>query len=197
MKAASFKKLLLIALSVMAFSAFIGQSQAQNNRWSIVNEQATGMLKKGQFISGAPIAKQALNLAVNAESPKAIEITTSLNVLASYYKAQNNFTAAEQLYRKALLIGGKALTPAHPNVISALYGLGDIYFMQGNYVLAEPIFKKTISLSHTTEMENQQQLSEVYNKLAIIYRNTDRARQASELEEASGLVKKVSAVTTH
>jgi tetratricopeptide (TPR) repeat protein len=180
----------------MAFGAFIGQSQAQNDRWSIVNEQAVGMFKRGQFVSGTPIAKQALDLAVNAESPKAIEIITSLNVLASYYKAQNNFTAAEQLYRKALLIGGKT-QPTRDNVIAALYGLGDVYFMQGNYVLAEPIFRKTIVLSHTTETESQQQLGEVYNKLAIIYRYTGRAGEANELEQASGLAKKVNATSPH
>ncbi|MGQ3684570.1 MAG: tetratricopeptide repeat protein [Candidatus Loosdrechtia sp.] len=55
------------------------------------------------------------------------DVATSLNNLASLYKAQDKYAQAEPLFKRALAIFEKSLGPDHPDVANCLTNLALLY----------------------------------------------------------------------
>ena len=109
-------------------------------------------------------------------------LATSLNDLASVYKAQGKYAEAEPLHKRALAIREKALGPEHPDVAKRFNNLALLYHVQGRYAEAEAFYMLALSIDEKSLEPEHPNLALRLENYAALLRETGRPDNAEELE---------------
>jgi tetratricopeptide (TPR) repeat protein len=102
------------------------------------------LYQRGEFDRGVLLAKKALEIAESTVGPDHPTVATSLNNLASFYRARNQYAEAEPLLGRALAIREKTLGPEHLDVARALHDLAEFYHAKGEYHQAAPLVERAL-----------------------------------------------------
>ena len=134
-----------------------------------LNAETMEALRMGDYSKGISVAERALAFARQAFGPLAPETLTSLNNLASLYRAQGRHGEAEALYREALQMSRQVLGPRHPNTLLSLDNLAFFYHDQGRYGEAEPLFREALQRRREVLSPRNPGTLTSLNNLAVLY----------------------------
>jgi tetratricopeptide (TPR) repeat protein len=104
-----------------------------------------------------------------------------MNVLAIYFEARADFTAAEPLYRRALSIDETIYGPDHPNVARDLNNLAELLRATNRHSEAEPLYRRALKISDTSYGPDHPKVAIGLNNLAALLRATNRHTEAEPL----------------
>src|SRR6185437_14118424 len=97
------------------------------------------------------------------------EYASTVNTLASLYRARGDYLRAEPEARRAAEICERALGPKHPYYASALNNLALVYRDEANYVDADPAFTKALGIYDATLARDHPYSLAVRHNLAELY----------------------------
>ena len=101
--------------------------------------------------------------------PEHPHTATSLNNLATLYKAMGDYLKAEPLYRRALAIREKALGPEHPSTATSLDNLAGFYDSMRDYAKAEPLYQRALATREKALGPEHPSTATSLNNLAGLY----------------------------
>jgi tetratricopeptide (TPR) repeat protein len=155
----------------------------QENIWKALNMQLVQLHKAGEIKEATIVAEEALNTAIKAFGENHIQVATSLNNLAAFYKSQGKFAEAEPLYTKALSIWETNLGKGHPDVGSCLNNLGDLYFSCAKYDESEKCYKDSLEIFEKKLGRGHQNAITVLENIIELYKITGKNEKVNILEE--------------
>lgn len=94
------------------------------------------------YAEAEPLFQLALQTWEQHLGPEHLDMTTSLNNLATLYYRQGKYAEAESLFQRALHIREKHLESEHLDLATSLSNLANLYREQGKYTEAEPLFQR-------------------------------------------------------
>ena len=166
--------------------------QALTNPWETLNQTATTLYQQGKYADAIPIAKQALQVAIELYGQEDNNVATSLNNLAELYHSQGRYREAEPLYKDALALRKKLLGDKHPDVATSFNNLAELYHSQGRYTEAEPLYKDALALRKKLLGDEHLDVAGSFNNLAGLYCAQGRYTEAEPLyKDALALTKKL------
>jgi tetratricopeptide (TPR) repeat protein len=121
-------------------------------------------------------AEQRLLAAVNrAESAEA------LLELASLYRSQGRYTAAEPLFRRALSLQERALGPEHLGVAATLAQLAALCTTRGEYAGADPLYRRVLTILEATLGPEHADVAATLESYAALLRRMGREAEAVQM----------------
>lgn len=118
------------------------------------------------------------------------EVAQSLNNWGELKRVQGQFEEAEVLLKRAIVIRERATPNESPLAIS-LHNLGSVYLDRKQYDAAEPLFKRALDIWTARLGEQHPYVAMCLDKLARVYRHTDRTKEAQELEERAKAIRAI------
>jgi tetratricopeptide (TPR) repeat protein len=104
--------------------------------------------------------------------------------LGILYATQQKYGEAEPLLKRALAINLKQYGVNHAKTALTLKTLSSFYALQGQLGEAEQLIQKSLAiLEHNRVQQGDPQFTATLEVLAAILRNTDREREAEEVEQ--------------
>jgi len=155
----------------------------QENIWKAMNMQLVQLHKMGEIKEATIVAEEALNTAIKAFGENHVQVATSLNNLAAFYKSQSKFAEAEPLYIKALSIWETNLGKDHPDVGSCLNNLGDLYSSCGKYEESEKCYKESLDIFEKKLGRGHLNAITVLENIIDLYKITGKNEKVNILEE--------------
>ena len=125
------------------FSLYAGDIEPKE--WNSLNNNVVALYRAGKIDEALPIAKKALDVAIQKYGHEHPYVSTSLSNLATLYTAKGDHPQVERMYNRALEAAEKALGSDHPVVATRLNDLASVYKYRGNVALAEPLFKRHLA----------------------------------------------------
>ncbi|WP_295559747.1 tetratricopeptide repeat protein [uncultured Hyphomicrobium sp.] len=156
---------------IVAGSVFFGAPAAAQDTNSIdaLNAEAARLSGQGKYAEAAPISERLLALREAKLGPSHPEVATSLNDLATIYRALARYADAEAMYKRSLAMRETALGREHLHVAISLNNLGSLYRLQGRYADAEPLYKRSLAIREAALGPNHADVATVLNNLALLY----------------------------
>ena len=131
------KKFFGIFIFVILITAFISPALCQEKLWNDLQEKAITLYQQKQHEEAVETEEKALMVAEETFGPNDLKVAESLDNLAIYYQALDNYKEAEGLYRRALAIMEKNLSPYDHYLAIFMDYLSDFYAKVGNNIEAE------------------------------------------------------------
>jgi tetratricopeptide (TPR) repeat protein len=147
-----------------------------------LNEWGTALYQGGDYRSAEPPLTRALAIREKVLGPEHPDVATSLNNLASLYRAQGRYAEAEPPLTRALAIREKVLGPEHPDVATSLNNLAGLYATQGRYAEAEPRYQQALAIQEKALGPDHPQVATYLGSYAALLRATHRTLDADQLD---------------
>ncbi len=97
-----------------------------------------------QYNDAEPLYLQSLDITKRQLGNDHLDVATSLNNLAEFYRNQGRYNDAEPLYLQSLDILKHQLGNDHPHVATSLNNLALLYDSQGKYLKAENLAQQAL-----------------------------------------------------
>ncbi len=123
----------------------------------------------GERDDAIALAERALSLYENAFGPDHVDLTASIERLATLYTGQAEYAKAEALYIRETAIYEKANGPDHPFVAACLNNRAELYIRQGQYAKAEPLFERAIAIFERSLGPDHPDLAGTLHNVAALY----------------------------
>ncbi|MFL5587294.1 MAG: tetratricopeptide repeat protein [Ktedonobacteraceae bacterium] len=146
-----------------------------------LNQQIAELYQEGCFELGVNIATRVCATARQRLGEDHPDYATSLNNLATLYRAIGDYTQAETLYLEALTIQRKVLGEEHLDLAISLNNLATLYYMMGEYTKAEPLFQQALTIQGKVLGEEHLDLATSLNNFALLYRARGEYTKAEAL----------------
>ena len=117
--------------------------------------------------------------------PESEEIATTLNNLATLYRAQGDTAQALPLYERSLAIREKVLGAEHPDVATSLNNLALLYSDRGDTAQALPLYERSLAIWEKVQGVEHPDVASSLNNLAALYSDQGDTAQALPLYERS------------
>ena len=153
---------------------------AQGDEWERLNEQTLLLIRRGDYVQGVVVARQALFVAQRANQPESNLGTTLFN-LAELYRAQGQLELAEETYLRTLAFWDDYLNPTHLFLAKILYPLAGLYHNQQKYPQAEPLLTRMLAIQEKALGAEHPDLIPTLHSLAKVYGNHHRNADAAPL----------------
>jgi tetratricopeptide (TPR) repeat protein len=122
--------------------------------------------------------RDALHHCEQKTGERHLEMAQALNSLGLLYKAQGNYTQAEEVYVRALTIREQALGTRHLLVAESLNNLGFLYTEQARYQEAKGLYERAMLIYQEGQEGEHPESGPLLNNLAILYRRQGNYVQA-------------------
>jgi tetratricopeptide (TPR) repeat protein len=187
------------AVKVAAGAAFTrGDIAAQEIRWADAAEHyekaarldprydtlvMAGMFlqRDGKYGQAIRYSEDLVKLARREFGPKHSKTATSINNLATNYRAVGLYDDAEPLFREALEIDRKTLGTDHPDYAIDLNNLAGLLEATGRYDEAEPLYREALDIGRKTLGTDHPKYALRLNNLAALLEATGRYDEAELL----------------
>jgi CHAT domain-containing protein/tetratricopeptide (TPR) repeat protein len=146
---------------------------------------AVELYKNKLYDQAEPLFQRVLAITEKSLGKDHLDVATSLNNLALFYKDQGKYDQAEPLYQRSLTIYEKSLGKDHPNVAAVLSNLAELYLLQRKYELAEPLYQRSLKIREKVSGKNHLDITGNLDNLARIYRFQDKYDKAESLYQRS------------
>jgi tetratricopeptide (TPR) repeat protein len=125
-------------------------------------------------------AIKSFQRAVNLQESlgRELDLSYSLNNLATLYESQGRYSEAEPLFVRSLEIYECQLGIDHPDVATSLNNLAGLYESQGRYSEAEPLYLRALEIRERQFGADHSNVANSLNNLAELYRNRGRYSEA-------------------
>ena len=145
-------------------------------QWNMAFPEAMQMLhkvgnylcKRARYKEAEPILTRVLAIRTNILGLEHLDVTSSIDSLASLYYARGQYSQAESYYRQALSLRQKVLGPVHPEVASNLNHLAELYYEYGWYSQAENMYREALAILEQTLGPNCPEVAEAFNNIALV-----------------------------
>lgn len=137
----------------------------------------------GKAEEGIPLYESLRDWAREVHGKDSRDYASSLNNLASLYKAQNRLNEAEPLYDEALAIRRAALQEGHPDIAAGLNNLAGLYKDQNRLGEAEPLYEEALAIYRAALPVGHPDIATGLNNLASLYQDQNRLNEAEPLHE--------------
>ncbi len=145
------------------------EHQQQLDAAKAANTRLIELYQKGGYSEAAIMGAEIVEIRTSILGPDHPDTAISLNNLASLYKSQANYAAAERLYQRTLEIREKSLGPDHPDTAQSLNNLADLYQSQANYAAAEPLLLRALEIKEKSLGPDHPDTAMSLNDLAFMY----------------------------
>lgn len=142
--------------------------------------------EQGDLTKAESLYKKAIENAESTLGPADIRVSMTLGKLASLYKKQGELTKAQPLLERKLEIIEKAFGANSYHIAVELNQLAEVYDGLGEVTKAETLYKRALEVR---EKANVPIFSKSLENLAALYRKTNRAAEAKELEARAEKIK--------
>ena len=137
----------------------------------------------GKYAEAKLLFKRALAIDEKAFGPNHADVARDLAGLGLILLLQGQkYAEAELLFKRALAIDEKVLGANHEEVANVLSWLGDLYLDETKYKLAEPLYKRALAIYEKVDGPHSPPTIQCLEMYAVVLRNTDRTKEAIELE---------------
>lgn len=153
-------------------------SESEYQSAELLNKNAVGLYRAGQYTEAEPILKRVLAIREEMLGPNHPDTATSLNNLAMLYERQCRHSESLPLLERALTICQKALGAGHPDTIVSLNNLAIGYISQARYAEAVAILEGALALREQSLGPNHPDTATSLNNLAMLYEKLGRYRDA-------------------
>jgi tetratricopeptide (TPR) repeat protein len=111
-------------------------------------------------------------------------VGATIQNLGILYATQQKYQEAEPLLKRALAINLKRFGVNHTRTALSLKTLSSFYALQGHLTEAEKLIQRSLAILEESRVrQGDPQLAATLEVLAAIYRNTNREREAREVEK--------------
>jgi serine/threonine protein kinase/Tfp pilus assembly protein PilF len=168
---------------------FVDQPQVQAQLLDTI-----GMVYRslGQYDSGEPHLRQALELCRRTFGDEHVDVAASLSSLGVILGFKGDYDEAEALQREALAIRRKLLGNEHPDVATSLNNLAVVLKNKGDYAEAESLYREALALRRKLLGNEHPDVATSLNNLAVVLKDRgDYAEAESLYREALALRRKV------
>jgi len=111
-------------------------------------------------------------------------VGATIQNLGILYATQQKYQEAEPLLKRALAINLKRFGINHTRTALTLKTLSSFYALQGHLTEAERLIQRSLAILEESRVrQGDPQLAATLEVLAAIYRNTNREREAREVEK--------------
>jgi tetratricopeptide (TPR) repeat protein len=107
---------------------------------SIFSQAGAYLLERGRYEQAEELYERALAIREQVLEPEHVDLSRSLDRLATLYQYRGKYEQAAPLFQRALAIREQELGPHHPGTASSLNNLASLYQDQGKYPEAEPLY---------------------------------------------------------
>jgi tetratricopeptide (TPR) repeat protein len=111
---------------------------------------ATLAMQEGRAAEGAPIAEEALAVAIRSEGDDSLDAALAYANMAEAHRVLGQLDRAEPLFRKSRAIYEKKLGPDHPRVSSVLTQEGLIALQENKLATAEQSLTRALAIVEKT-----------------------------------------------
>jgi CHAT domain-containing protein/tetratricopeptide (TPR) repeat protein len=167
-------------LLCLASSVALAQQRAKDE-WEALYFQSMKFLNAGDYRRGLPVGKKALEVAKRLYGPGHPRVSTSLNILATFYQGQGQYKQAEPLLKRSVAISEKALGRNHPIVSIALNNLASLYTDQSRYAEAWPLMIRALKIREKAYGPTHRSVATMLSNLAAHYSNQGQHGRAEPL----------------
>jgi tetratricopeptide (TPR) repeat protein len=112
---------------IFLFSASTVFGQGPVTEWEVLTSEVMKLYSSGDYTQGVKVAKRALQVAQQSDSPDHPNVALSLSNLAELYEAQREYAKAELLYKRSLEILEKAFGQDDPFLVPILLNMASLY----------------------------------------------------------------------
>lgn len=109
------------------------------------------------------------------------QVAASLNGMASAFRAQGQYAAAQPLCEKGLGIRNNLFGEEHPDVADSLNSLGLLLKEKGEYAEAEPLYLKALTIRQTFLPAEHPDTADSLDNLGLLYNEQHRYAEAEPL----------------
>jgi tetratricopeptide (TPR) repeat protein len=117
---------------------------------SIFHKAGVYLLERGRYEQAEELVTQAVAIRESVLEPEHVDLSSSLDQLATIYQHRGRYEQAEPLFQRALAIREKTLGPDHPHIANTLHNLASLNRDQGNYKQAEPLYQRALAIFEKT-----------------------------------------------
>jgi len=129
---------------------------------------ATLAMQEGRGAEGAPIAEEALAVAIKADGDESLDAALAYANMGEAHRVLGRLDRAEPLFRKARSIYEKKLGPDHPRVSSVLTQEGLIAMQQNKLATAEQTLSRALAIVEKTCPECVYERVAAENDMALL-----------------------------
>ncbi len=176
---------LVFSLTLLAIQGSLALKPAQTNAQSASTAQETKeslsqearkldaeirkLYRADKYDEARRLAERLLELREKTLGPEHPDVLESLGILATLYKAQNEYAKAEPLYQRVLSTLEKKLGPDHIEVARPLNGLASLYSERGDFAKAEPMFLRALAIRERALKPDDPLLASSLHNLVLLY----------------------------
>jgi tetratricopeptide (TPR) repeat protein len=113
---------------------------------SVFSQAGAYLLERGRYEQAEELYTRALAIREQVLEPEHLDLSRSLNRLATLYQYRGKYPEAEPLYQRALAIYEQQLGPNHPDTATSLNNLALLYRVQGKYAEAESLMQRALAI---------------------------------------------------
>jgi tetratricopeptide (TPR) repeat protein len=146
-----------------------------------LNEWGIACYYAGDYKNAEPPLQRALAIREAVLGAQHLDVSTSLNNLATLYQAQGRYGEAEPLHQRALAIREAVLGAQHPDVAISLNNLAGLYCAQGRYEAAEPLHQRALALWEQVLGPEHPHVATLLGNYTALLRATNRNEEARAL----------------
>ncbi|HEU4683230.1 MAG TPA: tetratricopeptide repeat protein, partial [Nitrospira sp.] len=147
------------------------------------NDLAVVYANEGKPLEAELLFARALKIGEKGLGMDHPGVGATVQNLGILYATQQRYQDAEPLLKRALAINLKEFGGKHPRTALSLKTLSSFYAIQGHLAEAEQLINKSLAILEESQVrQGDPQLTSTLEVLAAILRNTNREREAEEVE---------------
>lgn len=148
------------------------------------NDLAVVYAKTGKAVEAELLFQRALSIGERGLGPNNPEVGATIQNLGILYATQQKYQEAEPFLKRALEINLIQFGASHARTALTLKTLSSFYAIQGQLVEAEQFIQKSLAILESRRVkQGDPQMTATLRVFAAILRNTNREREALEIEE--------------
>lgn len=142
-----------------------------------LNDMARLCQHQGRYEKAEELFHQALEIRESLGTER-LDMASSYNNLAIFYRTQENNGEAESFYQKALKIWKNVLGEENLYVATTLGNLGELYQAQGRYSEAETLYRQTLDIRKKILGSNHLDVAQSYHNMGLLARMEEKYNDA-------------------
>jgi len=147
------------------------------------NDLAVVYANTGKPLEAEILFTRALAIGEKGLGPDHPGVGATVQNLGILYATQERYQEAEPLLKRSLAINLKEFGGAHVRTALSLKTLSSFYAIQGHLSEAEQLIQKSLAILEERQVRQEDpQMTSALEVLAAILRNTNREREAQEVE---------------
>ena len=147
------------------------------------NDLAVVYANAGKPLEAELLFTRALMIGEKGLGPEHPGVGSTVQNLGILYATQHKYREAEPLLKRALAINLKEFGGKHVRTALSLKTLSSFYAIQGQLTEAENLIRKSLAILEESRVgQADPQFVSTLEVLAAIYRNTNREREAQDVE---------------